>query len=145
MFGGLTITCVNWRLCVALLPWLTPVWYAFSTKIWKKKGCYGDILSSSIDGHAFSVTENDIAHTLGCHPNVSGFSHFPATPIVASITNEICGGRFSKENYTITRRSYLPQRMCLIDQVLHANAFPTHHKDERRGDFLDTLYAIHSG
>ena len=31
------------------------------------------------------------------------------------------------------------------DQVLHAHAFPTHHKDERRGDVLETVYAIHSG
>ncbi|KAJ8630268.1 hypothetical protein MRB53_023591 [Persea americana] len=57
----------------------------------------------------------------------------------------MCGGRFSKDNYTSTRRSYLPQRMWLIDQVLRANAFPMHHKDERRGDFLETLYAIYSG
>ncbi|KAJ8632740.1 hypothetical protein MRB53_026076 [Persea americana] len=35
--------------------------------------------------------------------------------------------------------------MWLIDQVLRANAFPTHHKDERKGDFLETLYAIHFG
>ena len=29
--------------------------------------------------------------------------------------------------------------------MLRANAFPTHHKEERRGDYLKTLYAIHSG
>ena len=74
----------------------------------KITGRYGDILSSCIDGHAFSVTERDIAHALGYHPSVGSFPHFPATPIVASITNEMCGDRFRKDNYTSTRRSYLP-------------------------------------
>ncbi|KAJ8620013.1 hypothetical protein MRB53_028542 [Persea americana] len=96
-------------------------------------------------GMFFSITEDDIAHALGCRTNAGGFSRFPATSTVASITNEMCGGRFSKDNYTSTRRSYLPQKLWLIDQVLRANAFPTHHKDKRRGEFLETLYAIHSG
>ena len=100
------------------------------------KGRYGDVLSSSIDGHDFSITEKDITHALSCHPNTGGFPHFPATPTVASITNEMCGGCFSKENYTSTRRSYLPQRLWLIDHVLCANAFSAHHKDEKRGGLL---------
>ncbi|KAJ8633244.1 hypothetical protein MRB53_026580 [Persea americana] len=108
-------------------------------------GHYEDVLSSSIDGRDVSITEEDIAYALGCHPNAGNFPCFPNTPTVASMTNEMCGGHFRMDNYTSTRRSYLPQRLWLIDQVLRANAFPIHHKDERMGDFLETLYAIHSG
>ena len=100
---------------------------------------------SSNDGHDITVTEIDIAHGLGCHPNEGDFPTFPATPTVASITNEMCGGHFSNDNYTSTGHTYLSQWLWLVDQVLHANAFLLHHKDERRGDFLETLYAIHSG
>ena len=102
-------------------------------------------MSSHLDGRVFSITKRDIANALGCHPRAGGFPNCPATPTVASITNEMCGGCFSKDNYTSTCRSYLSRRMWLIDQVLRANAFPTYHKDERRGDFLEIFYAIHSG
>ncbi|KAJ8617563.1 hypothetical protein MRB53_013749 [Persea americana] len=68
-------------------------------------GLYEDVLSSSIDGHDVSMTKDDIAHALGCHPN-GGVTDVPF-PIPSDEESVLCSDMYGEVRWTQSVQSIL--------------------------------------
>jgi hypothetical protein len=56
-----------------------------------------------------------------------------------------CVGRYANKHRNCTSKSKLPPALRFVDSVLQKNVCPLGHKIQRRGAFLQALYAVHRG
>jgi hypothetical protein len=111
------------------------------------------VLSSVIDGVEFEVSIEDIAEAIGipneCPADLvdrSGavrYGEFLENIGLTEMIDDMCEGRYTNEDKNCTSKSLLPAALWLIDTVLQRNVCPMGHKSQRRGDFLNALYAFH--
>jgi hypothetical protein len=143
-----------------LAPLLSPahdVYYPRYVKLFYKNLAFDEdkpgVLASVIDGVEFEVSIEDIAEAMGlpheCPPDLVDragavrYGVFPENIGFTEIIDDMCEGRYTNDDRNCTSKSLLPASLWLIDTVLQRNVCPLGHKSQRRGDFLNALYAFH--
>jgi hypothetical protein len=143
-----------------LTPLLSPahdVYYPRYVKLFYKNLAFNEdrpeVLSSVIDGVEFDVSIEDIAEAMRipneCPADLvdrSGairYGAFPENIGLTKMIDDMCEGRYTNDDRNCTSKLLLPASFWLIDTVLQRNVCPLGHKSQRRGDFLNALYAFH--
>ena len=109
---------------------------------------FPEVLFTTIDGFTITVTHSHIGHALhfkDVRPLSHRYTALPPGLDVTSMIQDMCAGRYTGAQPSVTRRSELPPDLWLVDHVFHANICVSGHKDQRRLPFLSALYSFHKG
>ena len=112
-------------------PWITRLFYS-TFRYYHMDGAGPSHCHVTIDGLSFRIGSADIAAALH-FPPTNFVNHIPCVSF-EQIIRTMCDGQHGSGHST--RRSYLPERLWIVDHILYRNLCPIGHKSERRDEFL---------